>query len=46
MPYQVGQAKKQEDSLALALGPDVFAALKRIIIRIDEQIALELAGQA
>lgn len=45
MPYQVGQAKKQDDSLALTLGPDVIAALKRIILRIDEQIALELAGQ-
>jgi hypothetical protein len=44
-PHMAAPDKKQDDSLAHALGPDVFAALKRIIVQVDQQIALELAGQ-
>lgn len=47
MPYQVGQAKNQEDSATLTLSPDILAALKRTIVRVDQVIALalEMAGQ-
>jgi hypothetical protein len=44
-PHMAAPNKKQDDSLAHALGPDVFSALKRIIVQVDQQIALELAGQ-
>jgi hypothetical protein len=44
MPHQVDQAKQQQDSLVQALGPEVFAALRRIIIQVDQQIALHMAG--
>jgi hypothetical protein len=44
MPYQVGQARKQEDSATLTMSPEILAALKRIILFVDQQIALEMAG--
>jgi hypothetical protein len=44
-PYQERKPQKQDCDLTLTMGPDVAAALKRIIVRVDQQIALELAGQ-
>jgi len=45
VPHQERQPVKQELNLTLTMGPDVAAALKRIIVLVDQQMALELAGK-
>jgi hypothetical protein len=43
--FKLGEIEPQEDGLTRALGPEVLLALKRIIILVDQHMALELAGQ-